>query len=239
MNSALARLLTRLYPRAWRERYGAEFAAFLEQGRGGVRALANVIRAALWERMFPTRATNVDSHTCAHSLRLHTWCARAPWAMFGFAPLLLLAVAYFVACFYLWLGWNIFLPGADTPFGHPNRGPIYAFQNIYFQAGKFYYFGAPILVGWGIGVMAVRQRVKTVWPIAGLILIALMGGSAQIQASRTAVPSGLGHIRMSFTPGPLIQGAYDGLFYALLILSLTVLPYVIWRRLQKLRAVSV
>jgi hypothetical protein len=35
MNPALARLLTRLYPRPWRERYGAEFEAFLQTGPGG------------------------------------------------------------------------------------------------------------------------------------------------------------------------------------------------------------
>ena len=42
MNARLARAITRLYPPAWRERYGEEFAAFLEAEQGGVRALANV-----------------------------------------------------------------------------------------------------------------------------------------------------------------------------------------------------
>jgi hypothetical protein len=42
---------------------------------------------------------------------------RTPWAMFVFAPPFLLAGAYLFACFYLWCGWNIFLPAADTPFG--------------------------------------------------------------------------------------------------------------------------
>ncbi len=35
MNPALARLLTRLYPRRWRDRYGAEFESFLQTGQGG------------------------------------------------------------------------------------------------------------------------------------------------------------------------------------------------------------
>ena len=38
MNPRLANLLTRLYPRAWRERYGAEFEEFLQTGNRGVRA---------------------------------------------------------------------------------------------------------------------------------------------------------------------------------------------------------
>jgi len=54
MNSRLARLLVRLYPRAWRERYGAEFTAHLESGRGGFLTSVNVIWSALGERIFPT-----------------------------------------------------------------------------------------------------------------------------------------------------------------------------------------
>ncbi len=161
--------------------------------------------------------------------QFQSWSARAPWAMFGLAPLILLAVAYFIACIYLWSLWQIFLPGADTPFGHGNPGPIYGFQNICMQAGKFYYFGAPILVGWAISIIAARQRVKAVWPIAGAALIALMGSAAQIHASRTAVPDGLGHIRIDFALGASLQDIYGHLVYALVILTLTVLPYLIWQ----------
>jgi len=169
--------------------------------------------------------------------QFQSWCVQAPWAMFGLAPLCLLAGAYFVACFYLWCGWNIFLPGADTPFG-VRTGPIDGFANIYFQAGKFYYFGAPILVGWAIGLVAVRQRLKAVWPTVGFFLIAWMGATAQIHASRTAVPGGLGHITIDFFAlGPSVEGVSHGLFHALAILSLTVLPYLIWR-LQKAHSLS-
>jgi hypothetical protein len=239
VNGALARLLTRLYPPAWRNRYGAEFVAFLEDGRSGMRALSNVVWSALCERAFPTRGGQMNPHAHPGSLRFHSWCVRAPWAIFGLGSALVLAVAYLVACVYLWWIWKVFLPGADTPFGHPNPGPIYGFQNICFQAGKFYYFGAPILAGWGIAITAARQRVKAVWPIAGLILIALMGGSAQIHASRTAVPDGLGHIRMSFfLPGPSVQDMYFSLFNILLIFSMTVLPYLAWRLLQRARSLS-
>jgi hypothetical protein len=90
-----------------------------------------------------------------------------------------------------------------------------------------------------MGLIAARQRMKAAWPILSLILLALMGGTAQIQASRTAVPNGLGHIRMNFfTFGPSVQGAYDGMFNAFLILLLTVPPYLVWQRLQKSRSLS-
>jgi hypothetical protein len=157
--------------------------------------------------------------------RFQSLCARVPWAMFGVAPLFLLAGAYLVACIYLWCGWKIFLPGSDTPFGVRFTGPIYGFANIYFQAGKLYYFVVAVLVGWGIGLIAARQRLKAVWPTVGVVLIAWMGGTAQIHASRTAV-HGLGHISMNFFAlGPSVQGNPDGPLHALIILALTVLPY--------------
>ncbi|MGA8539815.1 MAG: hypothetical protein WB566_09970 [Terriglobales bacterium] len=60
MNRAVARLLTRLYPRTWRERYGVEFEALLEAGRGDLGTWANVLWSALGERIFPTRGGNMD-----------------------------------------------------------------------------------------------------------------------------------------------------------------------------------
>lgn len=162
--------------------------------------------------------------------QFQSWCARAPWAVFGLGSICLLAGAYLVACCYLWCGWRIFLPGADTPFGGRPASPIYSLSNIYFQAGKYYYLSAPILVGWGIALMAARQRLKAVWPVVGLMLIAWMGGTAEIHAGRTAAPRGLGHISMNFFT--LGRSAQDNLISFIVILSLTALPYLIWR-LQK------
>jgi hypothetical protein len=158
-----------------------------------------------------------------------SWCARAPWAMFGIAPALVLATAWGVALFILWSGWNIFLPGTDTPFGGHR---VHGFANLYFQFGKAIYFLAPILVGWGIGAIAARQRLKAIWPAVGLILIALVGGASEVQAGRAAVPEGLGHIRMSFTLAPIVQGSPYGLLHALTLLSFMAVPYLIWRLQQ-------
>jgi|SRR5882762_232801 len=168
--------------------------------------------------------------------QFQSWCVLAPWAMFGLAPLFFLGGAYFVACSILWSGWKIFLPGTNTPFIRLDV-PLYGsypawFAIFYFGIGRSLYFYAPILIGWGIGLIAARQRVKWVWPTVGLVLIALTGGTAQVHASRPAVPGGVGHISMNLTLGPSVQGISDGLFHILVIFSLTVLPYLIWR-LQK------
>ena len=226
MNDRLAHLLVCLYPRPWRERYGAEFEALLQTSRGGLRMSANVVWSAFHEHVFPTPGLKIEQS------RFQSWCVRAPWAMFGLAPILFLAAAYFVACFILWSGWKMFLPGTNTPFV-----PIEGLANFYFQIGRLIYFSAPILIGWAIGLVAGRQRLKAVWPAIGWILIALIGGTAQVRASRTAVVSGVGHVRMGFALGPSAHGIPDGLLHALVVLSLTVLPYLIWR-LQRAHSVS-
>jgi len=160
--------------------------------------------------------------------RFRSWCARAPWAMFGFGPLILLGAAYLVACLYLWCGWNFFLPGTDTPFGPP-VAPTYSFANIYFQAGKFYYYSAPILVGWIIGIIAARQRLKAIWPVLGLGLIAWMGATAQVHASRSAV-AGYGHISTEFFllghSSPTLSAT---LFSTFVLFAFSMLPYLVWR----------
>ena len=85
--------------RAGRSRADAESAALIRLG--GVDDLS---KAMIEQRQF------------------QSWCVRAPWAMFGLAPLFLLAGSYFVALLILWSGWKIFLPGADTPFGTEYMG---------------------------------------------------------------------------------------------------------------------
>ncbi len=164
--------------------------------------------------------------------QFQSWCARAPWAMFSFAPVLLLTAAWSTALFILWSGWQIFLPGAETPFG-TGHFRLFDPANVYFQLGKAIYFFAPLLVGWGIGIIAGRQRLKAIWPAVGLLLIALIGGASGVQAGRTAVPGGLGHIRMSFTLAPSAQGGHPyGLVHAAILFTITALPYLIWKLQQ-------
>ena len=55
--------------------------------------------------------------------------------------------------------------------------------------------------------------------------------------SNYKVLASFGHIRMDFALGTSVHGLPGGLMHALVILSLTVLPYLIWR-LQKARSLS-
>jgi hypothetical protein len=147
--------------------------------------------------------------------KFQAWFARAPWAMFGFAPLLLLVGAYFVALLILWSGWRMFLPGAETPFVR-----LEGFAVIYFGVGRMLYYSAPVLIGWGIGLVAARQRFKLVWPAVGLVLTALLGGAMRVSTYRQAVYGNLG-----VSP----REASSSLIHALVILAFTMVPYLIWR----------
>ncbi len=60
MNPRLARLITRLYPPAWRARYGEEFEAMLELGPGDLRTFVDSITSAIREHIFPTRGGTMD-----------------------------------------------------------------------------------------------------------------------------------------------------------------------------------
>jgi hypothetical protein len=214
-------------------RYLAELADHLadlraEEERAG-RSGADAQSAAL------IRLGEIDDLATAMIKRrqLQSWCVRAAWAVFSLAPPFLLVAAYFIPILILWSGWHAFLPDADTPFA---SGRVHGLANLYFQLGKFLYFGAPILVGWGIELIAIRQRAKVAWLTMGLVLIAWMGATVQIQASRKAVPGGFGHISLDFAFVPSAGTVYDNLMHALVIFSFTVLPYLIWR-LQKLRPI--
>jgi capsular polysaccharide biosynthesis protein len=47
----LTKLASKLYPRWWRERYGDEFAALLEDARPGLRGTLDIARNALWAQV--------------------------------------------------------------------------------------------------------------------------------------------------------------------------------------------
>jgi len=63
-----ARWLVRLYPRQWRNRYGEEFEALLQESSGGLLAFVNVLASALGEHAIPTIRPGVVMNQCPNSL---------------------------------------------------------------------------------------------------------------------------------------------------------------------------
>lgn len=92
MNRALAYLLTRLYPRVWRERYGEEFETLLQDGGGGLHTSVNVLWAALKEHVFPTRGGNMDQQINSFAAIIKRPSAFLPLAMSLTALTMLLGV---------------------------------------------------------------------------------------------------------------------------------------------------
>jgi hypothetical protein len=137
----------RLYPPAWRDRYVEEFEALLAAGPGGIGTALNVVWAALCERVSPTKGDAMGERL--RLKRFDSWSIRAPWAIYGLAPVFLLGLAYFTACFVLWSGWRIFLAGQNSPFV-----PVYGLPEYYFGIGRLLYETAPVLVGWFVGIVA-------------------------------------------------------------------------------------
>jgi hypothetical protein len=180
------------------------------------------------------RLGNVEELTMAmaRQKQFSAWCKRAPWAVFGLAPVALLAVLYFLACVILLVGWRIFLPNAATPFGLAPHRHIYDLENIYFQAGKFFYYGAPVLAGWMVLLVAMRQKITSAWLMAGLLLLAGMGATNVVHANRTEVHSLFGPISMDFTSIYKTHGPdllWPAMAHAAVILALTLLPYIVWK----------
>jgi hypothetical protein len=85
-----------MYPRAWKDRYAAEFTDFLEQERGGFGATINVIRAAMWERIFPTVGGRMEQNVYSVGRLLRKPSAFVPLAM-SLGALATVAVAAIVA----------------------------------------------------------------------------------------------------------------------------------------------
>lgn len=158
---------------------------------------------------------------------LQAMSARAPWAAFGLAPLAVLAGAYLVAGLILWTGWQIFLPGAPSPFR-----PIHGLAVYYFGVGRLDYFGAPMFVGWAVAILAARQRSPALWPLFGLMLIALAGGVANFYGVPSAVAGEAGHVGIGFDLLSSSDALAGDLRHAALIFALTAAPYLIWRLRQ-------
>lgn len=167
---------------------------------------------------------------------LRAWSARAPWAVFSVGPVVLLSGLYLIACTLLWTGWQMFLPGRSTPFV-----PIDGVAGIYFGVGRMLYFGGPVLVGWGIGLLAARQRLGLSWPGAGVALVALIGGMARVWAIGPATAGMPGHVHLGLTLGSTAEETVGRLVSVGAIYCLAALPYVIWklkRRLPRAEAPS-
>jgi hypothetical protein len=154
---------------------------------------------------------------------LRSWTARAPWVVLGTGPVLGLAAGWGMALLILWSGWTWFLGGSQTPFV-----PVHGFAIAYFGVGRMLYYTAPLLTGWGMILLAGRQRVRAVWPvILGALVVALLGATGAVEVQPPVVPGDTGDVGIRFFPPVSQLAAAAG--HALLLFVLVTLPYLVWR----------
>jgi hypothetical protein len=154
---------------------------------------------------------------------LRSWTAQAPWAVLGAAPLVGLAAGWGIALLILWSGWTWFVEGSRTPFV-----TVHGFAAAYFSVGRMLYYSAPLLSGWGMIVVAGRQRLQAVWPvIVGSLAVAFLGATGAVDVHPPVVPGDAGRVGIQFFPAAWQFTAAAG--HAVLLFVLVVLPYLVWR----------
>jgi hypothetical protein len=154
---------------------------------------------------------------------LRSWTARAPWAVLGAGPVLGLVAGWGIALLILYSGWTWFLGGSRTPFV-----PVHGFAIAYFGVGRMLYYSAPLLSGWGMIVLAGRQKVQRVWPvILGSLAVALLGATGAVDVRPPVVPGDTGDVGIRFFPAA--SQFPDTAGHALLLIVSVALPYLVWR----------
>ncbi|MGB8538880.1 MAG: hypothetical protein WCD57_20825 [Acidobacteriaceae bacterium] len=172
-----------------------------------------------------TRLGRVDelARTMIEQPELRSWTAQAPWAVLGAGPVLGLVAGWGIALLILWSGWTWFVQGSRTPFV-----PVHGFAIAYFGVGRMLYYSAPLLSGWGMIVLAGRQRMQTVWPvILGSLAVALLGATGAVDVQPPRVPGDTGRVGIQFFPASWQLPYAAG--HALLLFVLVALPYLVWR----------
>lgn len=201
-----------------------------EEGAGRIRAEAESVATA--------RLGSIDSlaATMIAQKELRSWAARAPWAVFGIAPVAIMAGACVVTMFLLWLGMTLI--GNENLGWDPQGNPIiHRWQIVWLKFQDFVDQVLPFLAGWGIAAIAIRQRRPLAWPLIGLALIAFV----------RAVPPwflpnslGLGKPGNVFSPdfAPWTEvcfrvcvefGPHADVAWGFANLILTAAPLIIWR----------
>jgi hypothetical protein len=159
---------------------------------------------------------------------LQSWGFRAPGTFYGLLPLLGLGGCYLAACLILWSGWRLFLPTLPSPFV-----PITGYAAVYFGVGRFLFIGGPILVGWLSGLLAVRQRLASSWPVCGIALVAVAGSAARVRLH----PSEAGRVDMVFSLGRTLPAIGNSLWHAAVLFVFALLPVLAWQAAQAGRQV--
>jgi hypothetical protein len=152
---------------------------------------------------------------------LHAWTARAPWAVFLLAPTLAVAAIDVITVFGMMLLIKLFLPLAGDQMVVP--APHW-FTLLSAAINLFHAYGVSLLLGAGVIIVAVRQRMPPLWPIVGLVAVAVLGTVNELHIYVPVAPNQHGEISLG-------AGISAPVAFRIGIDLLLTLPlYFAWRR---------
>jgi hypothetical protein len=156
---------------------------------------------------------------------LKAWVTRAPWAAFVVGPLL----GWFAACVACMVALVAIVQMHRAGVGAPAILPVW-FDGLRRAITILTLYIFPLLTGWLIAGVALRQRVSTLWPILGLVAIAVLGGGAQIDLTVPTVAGTHGELSVCMSLiAPYAEFA-NGVARVVANLLLTVPLYLILRQ---------
>jgi hypothetical protein len=137
--------------------------------------------------------------------RFRSWTSRVPWAVFTVAPLAALISVYFATQILAVIIVELFGSGITH---EPMQVPGW-FSAFYSTVIDFNLYLLPLLCGWVLSVLAIRQRMALAWPIIGLCVVAVFCGLETFSVNWAAAPNHLNSVGTSwaFLPGaPITAG---------------------------------
>jgi hypothetical protein len=159
---------------------------------------------------------------------LRSWGAKAPWAVYGIAPLLgvmtiyALALATFV---------GIFEAHRPAPSAHPVLPGWFATAAI--TLSYLHNLVLPLLIGGGIACMATRQRMPALWPSLALLVVGIVGGAGVSEVRLPKGPDDYVELVVGWSflcPYVNLDSAFR---HIAVILLLTLVPYLAWHVWRK------
>jgi hypothetical protein len=156
--------------------------------------------------------------------RFRSWTSRAPWAVFLLAPFLV------VVC-------GLILTGLLMVSLARTVQPTYVLVADWY--GSFIALIAgfnecvlPLLLGWAMTTVAVKQRMRPMWPILGFLMVAILCGSQSYQINWLHAPNQFSNVGITtpfFRFGP--PWAVVGAVMRVLINFVTMAAlYKVWSR---------
>lgn len=91
-------------------------------------------------------------------------------------------------------------------------------------------FGLGLAVAAFFAAFALRRRARPLWPIAGVCIVALVGGAARIVLGIPETPTGPGHLGLTFALAPPFPQIASSLVRAATIAGVVIGVYLVRRR---------